>query len=149
MFINNTIFIDIVSEQIDLAVGYKFVSNKQQGAITNFIGMVRAYNLGKQVLAVSYDVHKELAIEIIYNICQDNVRNYGEIFRQYVVHFHGKLAVGAASVAIFVSSPHRREAFVACQHIIESIKHRAPIWKQEHYVDGNSTWVQGHALCQH
>ena len=48
-----------------------------------------------------------------------------------------------------MSSPHRDESFQACRYIIESIKKQASIWKQEHYIDGNSEWVQGHALCQH
>ena len=56
---------------------------------------------------------------------------------------------GDASVAIGVSTPHRHEAFEACRYIIEELKVRAPIWKQEHYVEGNSEWVKGHALCSH
>jgi hypothetical protein len=38
-------------------------------------------------------------------------------------------------VAIAVSTPHR-EAFDAARYIIEQIKVRLPVWKQEHYVDG-------------
>jgi len=34
---------------------------------------------------------------------------------------------------IAVSSPHREEAFVACESILEEIKGKAQIWKREFY----------------
>jgi adenylyltransferase/sulfurtransferase len=40
-----------------------------------------------------------------------------------------------------VSSGHRAEAFAACRYIIDEVKHRVPIWKKEHYADGDSGWV--------
>ncbi len=61
----------------------------------------------------------------------------------------GKLEIGGISVIIAVGSPHRDESFQACRYLIEQLKIRAPIWKQEHYVDGVSEWVKGHTLCGH
>ncbi|NLG62711.1 MAG: molybdopterin converting factor, partial [Candidatus Cloacimonetes bacterium] len=63
--------------------------------------------------------------------------------RVAVVHRTGELAVGEASVAIAVSSPHRAEAFDACRYVIEEIKKRLPVWKQERYVDGDEAWLDG------
>jgi molybdopterin/thiamine biosynthesis adenylyltransferase/rhodanese-related sulfurtransferase len=40
-----------------------------------------------------------------------------------------------------VSAAHRDEAFRACRFIIDEVKHRVPIWKKEHYVNGDSGWV--------
>jgi len=40
-----------------------------------------------------------------------------------------------------VSAAHRQEAFAACRYIIDEVKHRVPIWKKEHYADGDSGWV--------
>jgi molybdopterin synthase catalytic subunit len=31
--------------------------------------------------------------------------------------------------------------------VVEAVKHRAPIWKQEHYADGDSAWSEGCSLC--
>ena len=62
-----------------------------------------------------------------------------------VLHRIGWLDVGEASIVITVSSPHRREAFTACQAVIDQIKSDVPIWKKESYVDGTSEWV----MCQH
>jgi len=47
------------------------------------------------------------------------------------------------SVAIAVSSPHRAESYEASRYVIEEIKKRLPIWKKEHYADGNHEWVKG------
>jgi molybdopterin synthase catalytic subunit len=55
----------------------------------------------------------------------------------------GKLAVGEASVAIAVASPHRAEAYEASRYVIEELKRRVPVWKREGYVDGESEWVPG------
>ena len=62
-----------------------------------------------------------------------------------VIHRVGMLSVGEAAVAVWVSAPHREEAFDACRQMIDRIKKRAPIWKKEFYENGNSEWV----LCSH
>ena len=67
--------------------------------------------------------------------------------RIYVAHAKGELAVGDIAVVVAAGSRHRDEAFRACRAVIEGVKHRAPIWKQEHYVDGRSEWSEGCSLC--
>lgn len=59
-----------------------------------------------------------------------------------VRHRIGRLEIGAAAVAVVAASAHRDEAFVACRHIIEELKRRVPIWKQEMYADGTIGWVE-------
>jgi molybdopterin synthase catalytic subunit len=49
---------------------------------------------------------------------------------------------------VAAGTPHRDEAFRACRLAIEAVKHEAPIWKQEHYVDGDSAWSEGCSLCE-
>jgi molybdopterin synthase catalytic subunit len=61
--------------------------------------------------------------------------------RAACVHRVGELAVGELAVWVGVSAPHRDEAFRACRYIIDEVKHRLPIWKKEHYLDGDSGWV--------
>ena len=56
-------------------------------------------------------------------------------------HRLGDLAIGEVAVWVGVSAPHRDEAFRACRYIIDEVKHRLPIWKKEHYVNGDSGWV--------
>ena len=55
-----------------------------------------------------------------------------------MVHRLGPLAIGEASVAVAVASPHRAEAFAACRYAIDTLKARVPIWKKEFYADGSA-----------
>ena len=73
------------------------------------------------------------------------------------VHRLGELGLGEVAVWVGVASGHRAEAFAACRYIIDEVKHRLPIWKKEHYLDGDSGWVNcercaeaaGHAAHGH
>ena len=58
-----------------------------------------------------------------------------------IVHRVGRVAVGEASVAIAVSSPHREDAFAAGKWLIDTLKQVVPIWKKENWADGSSQWV--------
>ncbi len=127
----------------------EFCSAPGHGAADLFIGRVRDLNQGREVEGVSYDLHSVLCERVFAEICAEAREEWGEPLHIWLEHRHGRLGVGEASVIAAVSSPHRDESFRACRYLIEQMKHRAPIWKQEHYVDGDSEWVQGHALCQH
>jgi molybdopterin synthase catalytic subunit len=50
---------------------------------------------------------------------------------------------------VAAGTPHRDEAFRACRQVVEAVKHTSPIWKQEHYIDGDSIWSEGCSLCEH
>ena len=127
----------------------QFVGDDAHGATDMFVGTVRNHNLGKQVKGVSYDVFDELTLKTFRDLASEARQKWGEMLNIYIEHFKGRLDIGGISILIAVSSPHRDESFKACRFIIEEIKHRSPIWKQEHYLDGDSEWVQGHALCSH
>jgi molybdopterin synthase catalytic subunit len=143
------IHVDISEKPLSVAEACAFVADPAHGAVDIFMGAVRNRNLGRDVVGVSYDVHAPLARTTLRAIAEDvRARWHGQL-KIYITHFKGRLDVGGVSVIIAVSSPHRDEAFRACRAVIEELKHRAPIWKQEHYTDGDSEWVQGHALCQH
>jgi molybdopterin synthase catalytic subunit len=134
---------------LDIAAAHDFVGDPAHGAVASFIGMVRKTNLGRDVVGVSYDVFEPLAQKVLTSLCERVRDGHEGKINISVAHFKGRLAVGGVSVVIAVSTPHRAESFSACRALIEELKHLAPIWKQEHYTDGDSAWVQGHALCQH
>ena len=60
--------------------------------------------------------------------------------RVVIFHRTGVLGIGEASVGIGVATPHRKEAFVACQYAIDRLKEIVPIWKKEVWSDG-SHWI--------
>lgn len=146
--IDNT-YTNISEKELIVEKAIDFVKTDSHGAIELFIGTVRDLNVGRKVLSVDYDVFEPLAIHTFNDICKQSKEKFTQSLKIYISHFKGMLPVGGLSVVIAVSSPHREEAFSACRYIIEEIKVRAPIWKQEHYIDGVSEWVKGHALCQH
>ena len=120
------------------------------GAEAFFFGNVRNLNHGKKVLAVSYDAFVPLAEQSFKQICTEALEKFEQptaVIR--VIHRIGRLDVGESSIAIGVSTPHRDAAYQINRYIIEEIKKRSPIWKKEHYLSGDSEWVQGHALCSH
>ena len=142
-------FFGIATRPIRVQKAADFVTEDGHGAADLFIGTVRNLNLGKPVHGVSYDVYDELTLNVFRELANEARQHWGETLNIYIEHFKGRLGIQGISILIAVSSPHRDESFRACRFIIEEIKHRAPIWKQEHYVDGDSDWVQGHALCAH
>ncbi len=152
---NKNIFVDVwdvTKKPLSSQEALDFVADDINGAADLFLGAVRNHNMGRQVEGVSYDVYEELAINNFREICEEASEKWGtkeKPLRFYVVHGKGRLNIGGLSIMIAVGSPHRKEAFKACRYVIEQIKHRSPVWKQEHYIDGDSDWVQGHALCQH
>lgn len=119
------------------------------GAKILFTGVVRNSNLGKKVLAVSYDAFIPMTEKVFLEICEEARARSGPDLDLLLVHRIGRLEVGEISIAIVASSPHRDEAYQASRFIIENVKHRAPIWKKEHYEDGETQWLEGHALCSH
>lgn len=140
----------LVSEQpLSIEEAMEWIQSPANGALELFIGTVRATNLGRDVVSVHYDLFVPLAEQTFQTLCYEVQAQHADPLTLYLAHFKGPLPVGGVSVIIAVGSPHREEAFSACRALIESLKERAPIWKQEHYTNGMSEWVKGHALCQH
>jgi molybdopterin synthase catalytic subunit len=110
------------------------------GAYASFEGWVRNNNEGKQVQRLEYEAYEKLGLKEGELIVQEASARFG-ISAARCVHNLGLLEIGDLAVWVGVSSAHRDEAFAACRYIIDEVKHRVPIWKKEHYVDGDSGWV--------
>lgn len=132
---------------LDPAEAIAFVSDPGFGGIDVFIGKVRDLNQGRAVQGISYDLFVPLVLNGFQQLAAEVEAEFGPKLKLYVAHAKGRLAVGEVAVVVAAGSPHRDEAFRACRALIEAVKHRSPIWKQEHYVDGDSVWSEGCALC--
>src|SRR5688500_1754949 len=110
------------------------------GGYAAFEGWVRNHNEGHAVTRLEYEAFVELANKEGARIVAEAVRRFG-VTRATCVHRTGSLAIGDVAVWVGVSAAHRDEAFRACRFIIDEVKHRVPIWKKEHYVNGDSGWV--------
>jgi molybdopterin synthase catalytic subunit len=110
------------------------------GGYAAFEGWVRDHNEGERVRHLEYEAFEALAIREGERILAEAVTRYG-VAHALCAHRLGDLAIGELAVWVGVSAPHRDEAFRACRYIIDEVKHRLPIWKKEHYLNGDSGWV--------
>jgi len=136
----------IVRDVIDLEDLRRRTQHPQAGAVIIFCGDVRNHNQQKEVLYLEYEAHESMALKQISHIIEVAKQKW-ELHAVEVVHRLGKLAVKDCSIAIAVSTSHRREAYAASRYIIDTIKHSVPIWKKEHFVDGASKWSKGCEAC--
>lgn len=112
------------------------------GGLALFAGTVRESNEGKRVLRLRYTAYAPLAERLIREIEQETCARFG-IPHCRVQHRLGMLEIGDVAIYCVARAPHRAEAFEACRHAVDRVKHETPIWKEEFYADGSSVFVQG------
>jgi molybdopterin synthase catalytic subunit len=125
----------IAAEQLRLAL-----ADPSCGGYAAFEGWVRDSNEGERVRGLEYEAFEALGIREGERIIAEAVERFG-VAHAACVHRVGSLAVGELAVWVGVTAAHRDEAFRACRYIIDEVKHRLPIWKKEHYLNGDSGWV--------
>ena len=133
---------------LDVAAALDFVADPRFGGIASFIGRVRNHNVGRVVTGISYDLFVPLALNQFRAIAGRALAEVGAPLKLWIAHAKGDLAIGDLAVVVAAGTPHRDEAFRACRLAIEAVKRESPIWKQEHYVDGDSAWSEGCSLCE-
>jgi molybdopterin synthase catalytic subunit len=137
------IMIEITDKKIDVQKVIDAAKSPNCGAVSVFIGTVRNHGKNKDVKALEYEVYSEMAEKMIQKII-DEIKSKWDVNKIAVSHRIGKMNVGEITVAIAVSSPHRKDSFPACQYAIDRLKEIVPIWKKEYAIDGAS-WVEPHA----
>lgn len=111
------------------------------GAIVDFLGVVRNNTKGRPTRYLDYECYEPMALKIMTEIGESIAASHA-IGRIGMVHRLGRMEIGEASVAIVVTAPHRRPAFEAALEGINRLKKLVPIWKKEHFEDGE-VWVEG------
>lgn len=112
------------------------------GGIDIFIGTVRNHHEGKAVQALTYTAYAPVAEKMIRQIEQEVQQKHAVSYVR-VIHRVGALEIGEKAIIAIAYAPHRREAFEACEELIERVKHEVPVWKEEFYTDGSSQFVEG------
>ncbi len=112
------------------------------GAVVTFEGRVRNHNEGQSVDSLEYEVYDTLALKEGEKILKEAKKKF-DVLDVFCVHRVGHLQIGDLAVWIIATSKHRREAFKACEFIIDAVKDTVPIWKKEYYSDKSleSKWV--------
>ena len=138
----------LTEEPLDLLALQRQVATLEDGAIASFLGTARRFSEGKEVLELRYEAYREMADGVIEAILREAADRFPGA-RAIARHRLGLCPLGEAAVAIVAVAPHRKEAFAACRYVIDTLKQRAPIWKQEVYADGTQ-WIGDPATpCSH
>ena len=130
----------LVSGSIDVNTLLQRVSDDGVGAVTLFLGTVRDAHAGRAVTGIDYEAYGPMAESELQAIASEVMRAHPGL-RLAVEHRVGTLVVGDVSVAIAAGHAHRAQAYDASRAVIESIKQRVPVWKREHYAEGDWNWV--------
>ena len=135
-------FVRVTESPLDPAALLDLVSDPTAGAVVSFLGTVRNHAPGKSgVSHLVYEAYAEMVeVKIVELVAASRTR--WPLIAVAVEHRTGRVDVGGISVAVVVSSAHRADAFEAARFLIDELKARAPIWKQEHW-DGQSEWIEG------
>ncbi len=139
--IDNSNYLKISFAPLRINEVYNLADCHQNGAVVLMSGTVRNQTEGKAVQYLEYQAYEPMAINIFTQICDRIDDQWSEVNRVVIHHRIGKLAIGEIRVLVAVGCPHRREAFEACHYAIDTLKHHAPIWKKEHFSDGETSWV--------
>lgn len=125
--------------EIDSRALAKRILQPGNGAIVTFDGVTRDNSRGRAVLYLEYEAYEPMAIKMMHQIA-DEARAQWQIDRIALVHRLGRVDIGQTSIAIVVTSAHRKPAFLACHFLIDRLKQIVPIWKREYFSDG-AVWV--------
>ena len=113
----------------------------EDGAVITFDGVVRNNTKGRATLFLDYECYEAMAVKMMADIGAQIAASF-EIGRIAMVHRLGRMEIGEASVAVIVTAAHRKPAFEAALEGINRLKRLVPIWKKEHFADGE-VWVEG------
>jgi molybdopterin synthase catalytic subunit len=119
----------------------RHVRQAHDGAVVTFDGCVRNHSHGRRTLYLEYESYESMALEKMKEIAA-SLHTLFAIDSVAVAHRLGRLEIGETSVFIAVSAPHRKAAFEACRHAIDTLKKTVPIWKKEFFEDG-AVWADG------
>jgi len=115
------------------------VADPSVGGIALFVGVVRNTDEGQGVSSLDYSQHP--TAEQALRTCAERIASAHQVLSVAVEHRVGHLDVGDLAVVVAVGAVHRGEALAACQQLIDDVKSEVPIWKEQQYTSGESSWV--------
>jgi MoaE-MoaD fusion protein len=113
----------------------------EDGAVVVFEGVVRNNTKGRATKFLDYECYEGMAVKMMAEIGREIAAKHA-IGRLAMVHRLGRMEIGETSVAVVATAPHRAPSFEAALEGINRLKKLVPIWKKEHFADGE-VWVDG------
>jgi molybdopterin converting factor subunit 1 len=139
--VENGHYFALTRSAIDTRAVVARVQTAGDGAVVTFEGVVRNNTKGRPTLCLDYEGYESMALKMLARIGGEIAASH-QITHIAMVHRLGRMLIGEASVVVIVAAPHRRAAFEAALEGINRLKKLVPIWKKEHFVDGE-VWVEG------
>ncbi len=138
---NSNEFFRITSEPLEPGALMALVQSPDMGAIVTFTGIVRNHFANRPTAALEYEAFEPMASSVLADLASQARTQWGT--GAIAIHHRvGHLGIGETAVLIVVAAPHRHEAFEAAEWLMDRIKEVAPIWKKEHWADGESEWAE-------
>ncbi|MCS3455503.1 molybdopterin synthase catalytic subunit [Aeromonas sp. BIGb0405] len=134
----------ILVQRADFSLGEEYerlAARHDSGAIVTFVGKVRDFNQGEQVLGLALEHYPGMTEKALADIVIQ-ARTRWPLQECTLIHRIGELLLGDQIVLVAVSSAHRDAAFDACHFIMDFLKTRAPFWKKELTAEGIQRWVE-------
>lgn len=136
-----TVLVGLRDDRLPIDEAVASVAADAAGATVLFLGTVRDHAEGsRQVERLEYHAYREMAELVMSTIAGEVVERWREVCGIALLHALGDLPVGAPTIAIACSAPHRDDAFSACRYALEEVKDRVSVWKRE-VSGGVGRWV--------
>lgn len=111
------------------------------GAVVSFVGLTRETEGEAEVIRLEFDAWQDHLRPVLQRLAEEAINAHG-VRAVAMAHRTGSVGPQEPIVAIHVASPHRKEAFAACEWLIDELKKQAPIWKKE-VTNLGETWKEG------
>lgn len=134
------LIVELTHDLINHARLVERITSPRCGAICLFLGTVREFTRDRQTVDLVYEAYPAMAEKELEKILNEAAARW-PIPRLGVVHRLGRVPLAEASIALAVATPHRQASFDSCAWMMDEIKKRVPVWKQEHWADGSTEWV--------
>ena len=155
---NDSAWITIREASLSLEEVSEFLRVEEAGGVDIFLGTTRRWTgtgekatdgetVRRETVLLEYECYKPMALKEMRKLVEEACARW-PVRRVCLLHRIGEVPLREISVIAGVAAPHRADAFAACRYLIDSLKTRVPIWKKEHFVDGNSRWVEGDSALE-
>ncbi|MEN0644054.1 molybdenum cofactor biosynthesis protein MoaE [Alkalicoccobacillus gibsonii] len=129
----------VTDQELSMEAVSNMVVDRNAGAIVTFTGTVRELTYGRKTISLHYQAYEAMAEKQLKRI-GDEIKERWPDATTAIWHRTGHLQISDIAVVIAVSTPHRKDAYMANEYAIERIKQIVPIWKKEQWEDG-SEWI--------
>jgi molybdopterin synthase catalytic subunit len=130
--------VKIQSDAFDVGAELARLEVSGAGAVASFTGLVRGDGDLIELILEHYPGMTEAALQRL----ADTAMSRWALGNVTIIHRVGPMAPGERIVFVGTASPHRLAALEACGFLIDRLKTDAPFWKQEHFADGQTQWVE-------